>query len=128
MGFTDNFLVNGSGVDLAVFEVSGSGSPGATGCSVTLSLTKNSTKITKTPIWTNAVYYVAKYDLSEFGVASGGLISDFFIWGNSGDPEYTVFGAMNNTNVVPVPGSLMLLGSGLVAVAGLKPWRSRNLR
>ncbi|MEW6219020.1 MAG: VPLPA-CTERM sorting domain-containing protein [Thermodesulfobacteriota bacterium] len=123
IGFTDNRLRNGSGNDLAVFEISGYGWPGATGCTVRLTI--NGVTQTRTPVWDFSNVYVALFDLDQFGVPAGGLVSSFTARGVSGgDPEYAAFGALNNA-AVPLPASIWLLGAGCAGLAGLARRRDR---
>ena len=105
--FTDNYIKNGTGVDFAAFEESGTGTSGTPGC--TLTFTINSVTKQYVPYWVSGTTYVTYIDLADFGVATNALISSIQIRGG-GDPDYTAFGAINNVSVViPEPASLILL-------------------
>jgi hypothetical protein len=117
LGFTDNFIKNGVGNDLAVFENSGPGLPGTAGCQVTLTI--NGITQTYTPYWVENDIYLASINLDDFSIAAGGLVSNIEIWGNNLDPDYVAFGAINNAPV-PLPGTLLLLGPGLLGLTGIR--------
>jgi hypothetical protein len=114
--FTDNFIKNGTGADLAVYEISsgsGSGEP--------VAITING--ITNT-YGTNGIgifaAHVAQINLDDFGIPAGGLVSTLTASGiDSWNVDYAAFGAINSA-VVPIPGAIYLLGSGLLGLVG---WR-----
>jgi len=108
--FTDNYIQNGAGYDLVLFEESGSGSPGSIGC--TMGLTLNGITKNYAPTWISGSTYVSYVELSDFGIASNTLLSSIQIRGYTGScPDYTAFGALNSVTVpVPEPASAILLG------------------
>jgi hypothetical protein len=113
--FTDNFIKNGAGADLAVFEISGTsnGEP----VSITINGTTN---VYNTLYIGYANASVARIDLSDFGIASGALVNTIQANGVAGwDPDYAVFGAINNASV-PLPSALLLFAPGLVGLMTLK--------
>jgi len=116
--FINNAIKNGTGADLAIFEESGTGSSGAAGCQ--LSITINGINKAYIPYWVSGTTYVAYIDLTDFSVATNALISTLQIRGAASDPEYTAFGAIN-TVFIPEPASLILLGiAGLFLTFGRK--------
>ncbi|MBD2180467.1 PEP-CTERM sorting domain-containing protein [Planktothrix sp. FACHB-1355] len=115
LGFTDNFLVNGAGDDLVLFEL---GIPDTFEVSLTVG------GITNSYTSSNTGFQAAGYNvnalsinLDDFGVAAGGLLSNVVVGLGiqtiSGTvPSLAVVGALNSAPVggstsVPEPGSAM---------------------
>jgi hypothetical protein len=120
MKFTDNFIKNGPGADLAVFEIgstSGTGEP--------VAITINGITHTYTTYWVVADASVAQINLDDFNISAGGLVSTLMASGITGwNVDYAVFGAMNSvSSAVPIPGAVWLLGSGLLGLGGWRRFR-----
>lgn len=115
VGFSDNVVVNGAGADLAIFELFGFNEfgevtiNGVTSGVVGVSL--GSIAIPGTGF--NNTVNVAQIDLSDFGIAAGGMISSLQVAITGATSEYAAFGAMNSAPV-PEAGALMMLGMGLL--------------
>lgn len=117
--FTDNAVVNGVGTDLVVFEESGYGYAGATGCPVRIGI--NGVDIAYTPTWIGDQWYTAQVDLSSFGVANNAQISDVTLWSYPyPDADYGIVGALNSGSPVPLPPSVMILAPGLIGLVTLR--------
>jgi hypothetical protein len=125
LGFTDNYLVNGPGMDLAVFEI------GAPPDAVPISLTIGGTVVTKMPVYTGYSttetgpynINVAMFDLgADFGLVDNAMLSSMVLVmedvpGNNAAQTIGLVGALNSANVtVPAPGAMLLgsIGVGLV--------------
>lgn len=119
LGFTDNFVVNGPGDDLAVFEI-------GTADAVPVSLTIGGFTSTVTPVPTGFStpdgfgILLATYDLSTFGVALGGTVSSVVISyvdqpGNNPSHTIGLVGALNS-DPVPEPSTVMLLACGALGI------------
>jgi len=131
LGFTDNFLVNGAGNDLAVFEI------GLPVDLVPVSLTVGGATVTKTPVWTGfqvttyGTYNLnlAVWDLTaDFGLAAGALLDSIVVVMADvpgANPAQTIgfVGALNSCPV-PVPGAVLLGMLGL-SYAGMKLRRTK---
>ena len=127
LGFTDNFLVNGAGADLALFEL-------GTADAMEVLITIGGTKIAYQPVYTgeSAGGYnlnLAQVDLDDFGVGAGVLLSSIVIeldLGTTYVPSLSLVGAINSSSgaaPVPEPSTFLLLGGGLV---GLVAWRKKR--
>ena len=130
MGFTDNYLVNGIGADLALFEIGLPDSFAVTINGTTLDYLSSATGYTGTGVTSGKEINVAEIDLSDFGIALGTQLSSIMIGmdvlGNNGttEPSLSVAGALNSAPVnqaVPDAGStISLLGTALLSFGLLK--------
>jgi len=121
LGFTDNFLVNGTGMDLVLFE---------TGVPDTFKVTLNG--ITNNYLTNYTGYSAGGWDLNavainldDFGIASSATLSSVLLGldyvGSGTVPSLSLVGALNSSNsAVPIPAAVWLLGSGLVGLIGLR--------
>ncbi len=115
--FTDNFVINRSGADLAVFEKSGPGDEEP------VSMTINGiTNIYPTYATVYPSISVARINLDDFNIPSGGVVNIIQANAVEGwDTDYNVFGAINNISApVPIPGAVWLLASGLLGLLGVR--------
>ena len=121
LGFTDNFLVNGPGNDLALFEF---GMPDSFRISLTLGGVSHNYLCARTglfgagPLSGNSVT-VAQVNLDDFGLAPGTQLSSIVVGmdlvsRNGTMPSLSVVGALNS-EPVPEPSPVLLLASGLAA-------------
>ncbi len=109
LSFDDNFLRNGAGFDLAVFEL---------GTAQTFSLLIGSTTISYTGVSTGYQQggfdlIAAIIDLDDFGLEFGSLVSMLTLYPapTGDDPaDFTVIGALNSLSLVPEPSPFLLLG------------------
>lgn len=116
LGFTDNTLFNGAGDDLALFEL---------GIPDTLTLTIGGTTFSYVTVGTGFSaggfsLNVALIDLSDFGLASGSSVDQIrlgldTVASGGTVPSLTAAGALNS-DPVPEPGTLLLLGSGIATL------------
>lgn len=109
LGFSDNHLVNGSGYDLALFEL---GMPDTFGVSVTIGGTTQAYTTINTGYRGGGYNLnVALVDLDDFGIAPGSVLSHVVLGMdiNTGGtvPSLAVVGALNS---IPEPASMALIG------------------
>ena len=126
LGFTDNLLVNGTGADLALFDLGAL--PG------TFKLTLEGTTIEYLTSYTNYAagsYHlnVALVDLDDFGLGDNAQIGAVLIGMDYYDPPVPVptlslVGALNSAPI-PEPATILLVASGLV---GLAAFRRKKVR
>lgn len=117
--FTDNFIKNGPGADLAVYEISGGAGSGEP-VSITIGGITN-VYLTVSGYIGYANASVALINLDDYGIASGALVNTIQVNGIANwDPDYAVFGAINNVSSVPLPGALFLFGPVLAGLAALR--------
>ncbi len=120
--FSDNFLLNGAGFDIVVFELAAKEAP-------SLSLSVGGGLVSGTLIervsnfpGTQYVINVFGFDLSDLGIATGTLYDDgLFLRTASNEPDIAAIAAVNggrfvNNVEVSEPSSLMILSLFLVSV------------
>ena len=130
-GFTDNYLVNGAGNDLALFEY---GTPDSFGVSLTIGGVTHTYLTVATgfsALFGNLSYgiNVTQINLDDFGIAAGTQLSSIVIdmdteSGTGTVPSLGVIGALNSAATVPsVPdagSTISLLGMALLGLGALK--------
>ena len=128
LGFTDNYLVNGSGIDLVLFDIGLPDTFSVTLNGKTFDYGTSSTGMTGTGANAGQEINVAAIDLSDFGIVAGAQLSSIMIGmdisGNSGTtlPSLSVAAALNSAAVTPsVPdaGSTFSLLSATLLFCGL---------
>jgi len=126
LGFTDNYLVNGTGYDLALFEFGTPSSFAVTIGGKTLNYLSASTGFTSVIGGTTYAINVAKINLDDFGITAGSQLSSVLIGMGIGSsvPSLSVVGALNSApagRAVPDAGSTVsMLGLGFLAFGLLK--------
>ena len=121
LGFTDNLVVNGLGFDLFAFELN---VEAAENIVATINGVQSApTPQTSTGFFNSDGYEVfySAFDLSDFGVAAGGAISSATFQGECttsacsafglASSAFVAFGALNSTDVTPVPLSISTIGT-----------------
>ena len=127
LGFTDNYLVNGAGFDLALFEYGTTSTFAVTIGGITHNYSSVGTGFTTSIGGPTLQVNVAQINLDDFGAASGAQFSSILIGMGilPNLPTLGVAGALNSapvqTQAVPDAGStLSLLGAALVGLGLLK--------
>lgn len=121
LGFNDNFIVNGPGHDVALFEY---GIPDAASVAITIGGTTNTYLSYDTgedvsvPGWGTYDLNAITFDLDDFGVAAGStfsLLQVIPVHGASTTFSLNTAGAINSS-YIPAPGAVVLgvIGLGLV--------------
>lgn len=123
LGFTDNLLINGTGADLALYELGFPDSFGVTINGVSRQYTSVFTGESQVGPYSNlAQLNVARIDLSDFGIAPGAALSEITVGLDIlSAPGFTtslsLAGAINSQRVVSEPATILLLmGAGLAAL------------
>ena len=145
ISFTDNLILNGDGIDLVIFELSGSAQPvgfadvnerfevsvlGGAGFSPFVEVVPVNTGFVA-PHDPTLSAYVVELDLADFGFAPGETTESVRIRlvdhlvSRSADP--TALGALNSTPM-PEPNTGFLIGIGLASIEIVKRRRPRALR
>jgi len=114
LAFTDNAVINGPGVDLAVFEL---GAPDS--FQITLNGLTNQYATVGTGFSADGFNLnVGQVDLSDFGYASNAQVTEILlrsVTANFTSPSFSLVGAVNSASPVPEPSTLWLTGvSGAV--------------
>ena len=127
LGFTDNYLVNGSGFDLALFELGTPSTFAVTIGGVTHNYTSAGTGFTTLIGGTTYAVNEAQINLDDFGVASGAQLSTISIGMDvtPNVPALSVVAALNSAPVtsqmVPDAGStISMLGLAVVGIGSLR--------
>jgi len=127
LGFTDNYLVNGAGFDLALFEYGTASTFAVTIGGITHNYLTSGTGFTTSIGGPTLQVNVAQINLDDFGAASGAQFSSILIGMGilPNLPTLGVVGALNSTPVqtqaVPDAGStLSMLGAALAGLGLLK--------
>lgn len=132
LGFTDNYLVNGPGNDLALFELGHSIDPfgvslEAGGVVIEYASAFTGYYTASAGIETPLPINVAFVDLNDFGIVDGALIDRFFIGGIESLTTLSVAGALNSSPApVPEPSTAVLLGLGMASFVGFARKRTRK--
>ncbi|MEP1537493.1 MAG: hypothetical protein ABJQ34_16090 [Paracoccaceae bacterium] len=126
LGFTDNKIVNGTGADLAIFEL-------FVEAAEDIYVTIGGVQVVESQTFTGFTnasgfdVYVSLFDLSDFGVAAGGTITSVTLQGDCttaacagpglASSPFVAVGAINSLPVapVPLPASLPFLFFGVAA-------------
>jgi hypothetical protein len=126
LGFTDNYLINGAGNDLAIFTIGGPDDLSVTLNSVTKDYTTANTFFTTLIGGTTYKVYEAQIDLNDFNAVVGAQFSSVLIGMGIGPnlPALSVVGALNSAPVnqsVPDAGStISMLGMAFLGLGLLK--------
>ena len=135
LGFTDNYLVNGPGFDLALFDIGLPDTFAVTINGTTIDYLSSSTGNKGTGINANMEINVAAIDLSDFNIPLGTQLSSIKIGmdikdDSSGVPTLSVAGALNSAPVTPsVPdagSTISLLITALLCCGWLKRKFQKN--
>ena len=129
LGFTDNYLVNGPGFDLALFDIGLPDTFAVKINGITLDYLSSSTGMTGTGANAGLTINVAAIDLSDFSIPLGTQLSSIMIGmdikdSSGGVPSLSVAGALNSATVTPsVPdagSTLSLLSTALLCCGWLR--------
>jgi hypothetical protein len=126
VGFTDNIIYNGSGADLAIFEMFSTPEVGDVMVSVGgMVIAQHAVSLGYMDIGGVSNYVnVAYVDLSDYGFALGQTTDYVRAYGASS--EYAAFGAINNrSTAVPEPATISMLLIGFLGL-GLSAFRQRK--
>jgi hypothetical protein len=125
-GFTDNYLVNGAGYDLALFEFGSQSTFSLTVLGTTINYLTSATGFTTVFSGTTVSINVAMIDLTDFGAAANAQFSSILIGMGVGPsvPSLSVVGAMNSApkiQSVPDAGfTAALLGAAFLGLGLIK--------
>jgi hypothetical protein len=135
LGFTDNTLVNGTGADLAIFEL---GVPDSFVVSLTLGGTTHTYASSSTGFLAGVFQLNdALINLDDFGVGTGASLSSVVVGldtinpGSLTVPSLSLVGAMNSTSPVvatPEPAALYLMAFGLAGICFLAAKQQDRIR
>jgi hypothetical protein len=120
LGWSVVSAINGPGSDIVLFEL---GTPDS------WNVTINGTTLLETPVDTGFTeggfsLNAAAFDLSDFGIASGGSISQLHLTFNPGGTvaSTSLVGALYTTSAVPEPSRWAMLAAGFAGL-GLLGWK-----
>ena len=127
LGFTDNFLVNGAGNDLVLFEFGTASTFSVTVLGITHNYLSAATGYTTVFGLTTVGINAAQINLSDFGIADGTQFSSILIGMGVGPsvPSLSVAGALNTAPVGPASlpdagATITMLGMAFVGLGLLK--------
>lgn len=123
--FIDNFIFNGTGIDLLVFELAGLIENSLLSMSVGGNQLSGLYLGTDSSLGTQYQVNIFGFDLSDFGIAEGQSITDsMFMSPSSNNPDIAAFAAINsytfdefsNINSVPAPAPLGIMSLFLIVL------------